>query len=256
MINTNIDTGIRFGIVSANSLHGDVIDEIQQYGTDVHWDDAVSELRERMAAEWADEGKSSDDDEFTEAFEEAVEDLGNSWMDDEPVHEYETQQCSVMTTWLGGAMMVWVFKSPYIVKARLCSPCVPNAGDLDSKDKEDGFDCYDVPPEWYADYEEGETVKIKTEPAAVISTCHITEEDNTLLANGSGGDRVAIFEYGYYIRLSIEEMYYLEQAEEWRNGGFSEAFIKVVTTVAQQGIALLVLDADGETYPGLPQFSW
>ena len=36
---------------------------------------------------------------------------------------------------------VWVFKSPYTTTCRLCSPCAPNAGDLDSPD-ESGVETY------------------------------------------------------------------------------------------------------------------
>jgi len=37
-----------------------------------------------------------------------------------------------------------VFESPYIVKCRLCSPCYPNAGDLDNRDEEYGYETYDL----------------------------------------------------------------------------------------------------------------
>lgn len=49
---------------------------------------------------------------------------------------------------LGGAPLLWVTYSPHIAHARLCSPCIPYAGDLDNLDLR-GFDCYGIPPEWY-----------------------------------------------------------------------------------------------------------
>ncbi len=33
---------------------------------------------------------------------------------------------------LGGAPLIWVIKSPYVTPCKTCSPCVPNAGDLDN----------------------------------------------------------------------------------------------------------------------------
>lgn len=35
--------------------------------------------------------------------------------------------------------------------ADLCSPCVPNAGSLDSVNP-NGYECYDVPADWRYDY--------------------------------------------------------------------------------------------------------
>lgn len=49
--------------------------------------------------------------------------------------------------WLGGAPLIWVLKSDNIVCARPCSPCVPNAGDLDNLN-DGGIECYGLPVEW------------------------------------------------------------------------------------------------------------
>lgn len=88
-------------------------------------------------------------DDLDELSESAIEMINQNWDDDEPVHEFDIEGVKGRTTWLGGALCVWVFHSPYITHRSLCSPCVPNCGDLDSKfNDEGGYECYDVPPKW------------------------------------------------------------------------------------------------------------
>jgi hypothetical protein len=45
---------------------------------------------------------------------------------------------------------VMLVRSPYYTYARLCSPCYPNAGNLDQWD-EDGFRTYCFDPSWFDD---------------------------------------------------------------------------------------------------------
>lgn len=141
MVNVNPDTGVRYGIISAQSLHDEIIDDIYREGVDVHWEQARKELEQRIR-------NDCDDDEIVdEIVDEACEAMSDKWYDDEPVYEFVIDGVKGRTTWLGGALLVWVFESPFVTKANLCSPCVPNCGDLDSLD-ENGQECYDVPPDW------------------------------------------------------------------------------------------------------------
>ena len=67
---------------------------------------------------------------------------------EEECYEAEVDGMKLGLSWLGGAPFVWVYESPHTTHARECSPCVPHAGDLDSKDP-GGFECYDLPVDWY-----------------------------------------------------------------------------------------------------------
>lgn len=174
--NTNPETGIRYGIIAANNLDPEIIDTLRSVGKDILWDQAQKDLR-RILEEEADDleeevkiGIAELDPGLVgkEDFEESRildaygakgyscrEDFIDTEMDrrsqhieiDEPIHEGEYEGVKFRTTWLGGALMVWIFQSPYLTRARLCSPCVPNCGDLDNLDP-DGEECYDVPPDW------------------------------------------------------------------------------------------------------------
>jgi hypothetical protein len=72
---------------------------------------------------------------------------------DEPDGQpFEYEGVTVSVTTLGGAPLVFIMESPVIVKARPCSPCVPNAGDLDNLDPDYGIECYGLPEDWLSNY--------------------------------------------------------------------------------------------------------
>ena len=52
--------------------------------------------------------------------------------DGEDSFTYEDGEFQYRLGYLGGAPLIWVIKSPYVTYCRTCSPCVPNAGSLDS----------------------------------------------------------------------------------------------------------------------------
>jgi len=132
---TNIDqqTGIRYGVVSLNSLAGWVIDEFFDNGTD--------ETMRQIEADYREENGLSVDEEIPE-----------EWYDDleieEAVYTLETDGMSLGLNYLGGAALVWVYKSPVTAKCSFCSPCCPGAGDLDNK-RDDGVETYSLPDEWF-----------------------------------------------------------------------------------------------------------
>lgn len=145
MVNINTETGIRFGVIPANSLDPEVVDELQARGTDVHYEAARQDMEDAIR-------KACKPYMLNELVQQVV-DLAVEYMefdDEEPVHEFKTLDGVVGSTgWLGGALHVWVYYSPNVGKFRQCSPCVPNAADLDSPDP-DGIAGYDVPADWRA----------------------------------------------------------------------------------------------------------
>lgn len=148
--NVNLKTGIRYGIIAANSLEDWVIDEITS-GEELEWKHAIEELTSETRAEAEKALPDGDEAEIAALAEELLnersEELSNHWDNSEPTYQYEIDGVRGETTHLGGAMLVWVFESPVISKARLCSPCVPNCGDLDTL-SENGQECYGVPDDW------------------------------------------------------------------------------------------------------------
>lgn len=139
--NVNPETGIRYGIISANSLDGELVQDLLYYeGEDLSWKEAEEEIKIAMR----EEGVTEED------WDRTLDDRLSDVYIDEPIVEGECEGVKYRTSWLGGALHFWIFESPRIGLYSECSPCCPNAGDLDSPN-DDGVECYDVPEGWRVD---------------------------------------------------------------------------------------------------------
>ncbi len=131
--------GIAYGVVSLNSLQEWVFDEFLMGGEN------TSESAE--IEEWEHDNlhaSESERDEFIDSLEI-----------DEATYSLEIDGMKLALGWLGGAALIWVFDSPHTTMAPVCSPCVPNAGDLDNKSSgavSSGGStlCFNLPADWYA----------------------------------------------------------------------------------------------------------
>lgn len=163
--NINPDTNIPYGIIKIDAIDSDVLhDLLYVKGRDISYDAALEEhlaqkrreheaAMEELAIKRAETGEDrenpnigEDDPEFDEDFE--TQEFAEHYQCDEPVTQGEYQGVKYQTTWLGGALMLYVFESPVLTKCRPCSPCVPNAGDLDSTGD---YLAYGVPVEWLSE---------------------------------------------------------------------------------------------------------
>lgn len=155
MIPNQDEHGIRYTMYRLDQIDSDLVDTLlYQKGKDLSYEDAVAGERARQQAAWEDECES-----LSAAAQEAGTDCvlddfepdldGFEPCIDEPVIEGEHEGVHYRTTWLGGAQMLWVFKSPILGHFALCSPCVPGACDGGSPTpRADGFCGYAVPPTW------------------------------------------------------------------------------------------------------------
>ena len=139
--NVNELTGIRYGIISANSLDGELVQDLLYYeGEDLSWKEVEEEIKIAMR----EEGVTEED------WDRTLDDRLSDVYIDEPIVEGECEGVKYRTSWLGGALHFWIFESPRIGLYSECSPCCPNAGNLDSPN-DDGVECYDVPEGWRVD---------------------------------------------------------------------------------------------------------
>lgn len=147
MVNCNPETGIRYGYIAAGNLDPDLVCELQSRGRDVHYEEALDDLRHAIYNALAEAGVPIGGPRSEVCYEaERVFDL--YWEgSDEPIHEGEMDGVKYRTSWLGGALNVFVLESPHTGHFDECSPCVPGAGLLTSENP-DGVLTYDVPPEW------------------------------------------------------------------------------------------------------------
>ncbi len=145
--NINSETGIRYGVIDANSVPW-LLESIIDNGVNETWEafkrERIEEAGE-LVAKWEECGLGN------------TENLAEQLFDDVDWDFYEAQEEEYTYTdekgnqfllgYLGGAPLIWCVKTSKIAQARECSPCVPNAGDLNSQE-EGGFECYGVPEEY------------------------------------------------------------------------------------------------------------
>jgi len=133
--NINPTTGIAYGYISANALDHETVDEL------LYGDKAENETRNEAFRE-----AFPDYDEAT-ADEKAIQAFWDQYEDYEPEISGELEGVKYRTSWLGGALNFFILESPVTTdKARLASPCVPNAAILDTLDG--SVSGYDVPADW------------------------------------------------------------------------------------------------------------
>ena len=125
------DDGTAYGVVSMNSLESWVFEEFFNDGVNVSYEEALAEAKSQY-------GDDFDEEKFNESYE-----------CDEENYTLEVDGLKLELSHLGGAEIVWVLESPETVMARECSPCCPNAGDLNNKVAEGGVLTFDLPAHWY-----------------------------------------------------------------------------------------------------------
>lgn len=182
MNNVNPDTMIRYGVISCNSLNPDLVDELMHGPDAVDLDyqfayaeakreaesalDLATEEAQIVASEIDPNMYETDREMFIENYldqkgfgwdyvEQQLERWSDMYQSEEPTIEGEYDGVTYRISWLGGAPLLWVLEGPTGFADRLCSPCVPNAADLDrgfSDEKVDNcqHECYVVPQDWLA----------------------------------------------------------------------------------------------------------
>ena len=137
MPNYNSDTGLPYGVVQANSLQPDLLDELYFKASDI----VQQKLLDEEAEIRAENGQDPDADWQDEFLDGCTI--------DEPTAHFEYEGIHLQFSWLGGAPIVFSFNGPVQKVASYCSPCVPGAANLDSG--EGDIECHGFPAEWYAE---------------------------------------------------------------------------------------------------------
>ena len=122
--NTDQSNGIRYGVISQNTVAPDALNDFYSDGEDLAWKEALKEALESARNEAKENKDSEDIDE-----DRISDDLGNCWESSAGNLLYE-QDGYKLTGCLDDDL--FVLKSPFFTYAQFCSPCVPGAGDLDN----------------------------------------------------------------------------------------------------------------------------
>lgn len=160
---TNIDhaTGIRYGVISQRSLNSDAADDIWQNGENLSHKAAVDDVKSQLKSAlepilddigvlpyvWNGEEKVQDDyvtDVVDKVWDSIEQDFNDRYEESDDQYRYESEGYIIETSSLG----LYIIKSPYVTRARFCSPCAPGAGDLDSPDT-NGVLTYCLGSDWF-----------------------------------------------------------------------------------------------------------
>ena len=147
--NIDTETGIRYGIVSMNSLNEWAWESMEQ-GDDLDYDafkkevisslsSSIREALEQYSLDYQNDSDAIADDVW-DGLEVEYESNGDCRR-----YALEEDGCSLQTTSSGD---LFVFKSPFYTHAQFCSPCVPGAGNLDCP-CENGPKTYCLDKDWY-----------------------------------------------------------------------------------------------------------
>lgn len=181
--NVNPETGIPYGVVNGNTVPY-LLDDVTTSGDDLTFAAFKSELRDKIAAALATVIDTFEPEKIVEGVDcdEIVESLLDSGLNDrlefdECEYSYESDGTKYRLGWLGGAPLIWVLDSQHVTFAPVCSPCVPNAGDLDNMTADGetgGILCYCCPPDDFkSDDESADAYGVVGETEVNGKTYHI-----------------------------------------------------------------------------------
>lgn len=153
--NRDAKTGIRYGVISANSIMPECLDCVDfDYGDPAcpKCGNIVFDATEDDSEDVDENGNDVDHPQYGHGCADFFCSTCRHTLDsgdcygDEPNGWSLTEDGYQLTSCLDNA--VFVLASPYYTKAQFCSPCVPGAGNLDSAD-EDGIETYCLGHDWF-----------------------------------------------------------------------------------------------------------
>lgn len=164
-VNVNAKTGLPFGVINGSSLHPEVqnnlYDAVSTKVAAQNLADAkVQAVREITSAlETFGHLNQHVKDQIAELVEAAGENTTEDFSGEEPSAEVKLHGTTVHVTHLGGVMLVFSVDGPVVNGFQKCSPCIPNAVDLDVGFITHGFTtgpmtCRGFPADWFPNPEE------------------------------------------------------------------------------------------------------
>lgn len=122
--NMNLDTGIHYGCISQHSVDMSAMDD--WYDNDAAYNEIKQEITDGLKNLLSD---YIDPIDLWDITDEVIDRFNENYQNDEPAFYYESGEYSAE---FSHRLVCWIIKkSPYYTYCKGCSPCVPNAGDLD-----------------------------------------------------------------------------------------------------------------------------
>lgn len=157
--NQDAETGIRYGMISCNSVSPWAMDDVYQNGDDIDFEEFKDTLKDELESAIrgvleerglvSEYRKMNDPEELAESIVNDLEWDNYEGTGDCTHYAYEDGDgADKLVVQTSSHNEMWVFKSPFYTRAQFCSPCVPGAGNLDTP-CDAGPKTYCLPPDWF-----------------------------------------------------------------------------------------------------------
>lgn len=138
---TNFDavTQCHFGVISYHSLNQDALADVFDNGRNLTYESAVAEVKANLRSTLSDyfsdykHGKETSKlDDAVDATFDAIADDWNDGYESSGDEQFLYEQDGYKISNSPSLVCLFIKQSPYYTYTRGCSPCAPNAGDLDN----------------------------------------------------------------------------------------------------------------------------
>lgn len=129
MPNFDEKTGIRYGVISPQSISSWSMDEIYQNGTDPYYENMKKEINDLVDEMISNTNWAISDDAIAGIKDLIMDDLNEGYENPDGAMDYSDNDYDLHVS--GDNFGIFVMRSPYYTYCRDCSPCAPGAGDLD-----------------------------------------------------------------------------------------------------------------------------
>ncbi len=157
MPNYDETTGCHFGCISFNSVNPEALQDVYDKGDNLTYKGFVQDVKANLESALKDyfsnfhsQAGTSDLEDAVAACYDAIEDsLNDNYQAEDEQYLYEHEGYKISNS--PSLCCLFVELSPYYTYTNGCSPCNPNAGDLDSTSGNALLKTYCLGPEWFED---------------------------------------------------------------------------------------------------------
>jgi len=128
MSNYDEKTGIHYGVISPNSIGAETLNDLIDRSVDTVYNSAKEDFTESLRNILEDSINNNVD--IDEIISLAEDKFCENYENDYHGYEYEDKEYSLHIS--DDNFGIFVIRSPYYTYTKQCSPCAPNAGDLNS----------------------------------------------------------------------------------------------------------------------------
>ncbi len=138
--NFDAQTGCHYGVISYHSVNQDALQDVFDSGENLSYQYAVDQVKASLKSALSDyfndsswNGKPSDLADAVESAFDAIQDgFNDGYQGEDEQFEYTKDGYRISNS--PSLVCLFIERSEYYTYARGCSPCAPNAGDLDNTD--------------------------------------------------------------------------------------------------------------------------